>query len=358
MSNRARLHESILIAFLVALASVNVTRAQYTPVDSKNILNWSWNAMAPLKEARELPRLVHRNSSSAILIGGGSELRATATRSTEVFKFSTGEWMPGPSLNYPRRDAEVVSLGDGTILAIGGSDGPTRTGNSSVERLDPGAESWRLVSPMTVGRIGHAAVLLADGRVFVTGGQDTPDHYLKSAEVYDPAADRWTPAASMLEERSVHSTRLLKDGRVIVMGGGTDVSATSSVEIYAPLANSWTQVGSLVEPRWGFASAVLDDGRVLVAGGRVPAKKGATLPEDQMILLRGSEIFDPYSGRWTRVADMHQPRSMGIPNVELIKTANGGLLFAGGRSYPAPYDGTATAEFSIQDQGLGNLFPQ
>jgi len=35
---------------------------------------------------------------------------------------------------------------------------------------------------------------------------------------------------------------------------------------------------------------------------------------------------------------------MGLPNVDLIKLKNGRLLFVGGRSYPAPYHGVASAE--------------
>jgi N-acetylneuraminic acid mutarotase len=341
------MNSALLKVFLVPIlmiACVVELKAQSRAPISANITTWVWNAMGPLKEARELPRLAVREPGVIILIGGGSELRATATKSTETFDPSSRQWLAGPTLNVARRDAEVVTLLDGSVLAIGGSDGPTRTGVKSVERLDRGNSSWRIVSPMNDARIGHTAVMLPDGRVFVAGGQDAPDHYLKTAEIYDPVADRWSNAGEMLEERSVHSARPMKDGRVIVMGGGTDTSATSSVEIYDPKTNSWSQTGSLIEPRWGFASAVLDDGRILVAGGRVPAKKGATLPEDQMVLLRGAEMYEPKSGKWQRIAEMHQARSMGIPNVELIQTTNGGFLFPGGRSYPAPYDGVASAE--------------
>jgi hypothetical protein len=98
-------------------------------------------------------------------------------------------------------------------------------------------------------------------------------------------------------------------------------------------------------PRWGFASALLDGGRrLMVAGGRVPAFKGATLPDDQMVILDGTEVFDVADEQWTRTAPLNMPRSMGIPNVQLVELDDGSLLFPGGRTYPFPYHGTPSTE--------------
>jgi hypothetical protein len=316
------------------------------PAAESALRDWEWRAVGDLREPRELPRLV-KWKDGVLIVGGGSELRATAASTTEVFDPETHRWRPGPPLTHARRDAEVVQLGDGRLMAIGGSDGPTRTGTPYIELLQ--GESWVEGPPMADARIGHTAVVLKDGRVLVVGGQSRPDAYLVSAEVYDPASNAWSPVADMKESRSFHHTRLLHDGRVIVIGGGTDSSATDGVEIFDPGSGTWSAAARLKEPRWGFASAVLPDGRVLVAGGRVPARKGATLPEDKMVVLRGVEIYDPRTDSWSDGPPMNIPRTMGLPNVALLALEDGSLMFVAGRSYPAPYHGVRSVE--VLDRG-------
>jgi hypothetical protein len=193
--------------------------------------------VAPLAEARELPRLVPWNGG-ILVVGGGSEIQARALATTEIFDPQSRTWTAGPTLNWPRRDAEVVMLPDGRILAIGGSTGPTKTGSPYVEILGPGGAGWHIAAPMTDPRIGHTSTLLLDGRVLIVGGQADPATFLRSAEIYDPVSDQWSPAPDLNEPRSVNHARLLQSGRVLVIGGGTDVSATSTCELYDPASNS------------------------------------------------------------------------------------------------------------------------
>ena len=322
------------------------------------VTRWAWDEMGDMKQERELPRLVTWKDGGILVIGGGSELKSTALKSTEIFDPKGKVWTVGPELMEARRDAEVVTCTDGRVLVIGGSSGPTRTGSSAVEVLDPTQNKSSKVRNMRVARIGHTTTLLADGRVLVLGGQEKPDAYLKSAEVYDPAKDEWSAVADMNEVRSLHHARKLKDGTVLVIGGGTDTGATCTCELFDPKTGTWSYTGKMREPRWGFASAVLEDGKVIVAGGRVPAQKGATLADDQMVILRGVEIYDPKDKSWSSTSPMNIPRTMGLPNVELARLPNGGLMFVGGRSYPAPYHGVTSAEYyNPKDGGWTQLSP-
>jgi N-acetylneuraminic acid mutarotase len=310
-----------------------------------DLATWGWKSMGDLKVSREMPRLIELEQGKVLLIGGGSEPLSTATDTTDVFEESTHEWTVGPKLNHRHRDAEVVKLQEGAILVIGGSEGPTKTGSPWVEKLAPGSQKWEYMAPLNEPRISHAAVVLNDGRVLVTGGQSDPENYLATCELYDPAANKWEMVGQMSEVRATHHLRLMKDGTPLVIGGGTDTSATRRVEKFDIQEKVWKPVAPMFEPRWGFASAVLDDGRIVVAGGRILAQKGAAFAEDQMVILRSVEVYDPDANQWNALPPMNIPRSIGIPNVALIKLPDGRLLFNGGESYPAPYQGINSVEY-------------
>jgi hypothetical protein len=321
-----------------------------------DLVAWEWRRMADLSVERELPRLQKLENGDVLIVGGGSELLSTASDTTEVFSVGDREWRRGPALNQPHRDAEVIMLPRGDILVIGGSDGPTKTGSVCVERLAPGDERFQEAAPMAIPRISHAACLLADGRVLVTGGQSDPATFLDGCEIYDSESDTWTVGPPMMEARATHHLRALPDGRAIAIGGGTDVEATHSVEFFDHRSDDWSPTDSMFNPRWGFASAVLDEGHsIVVAGGRVPAQKGATLPDDQMVVLDGTERFDVASEQWARSGSLNTPRSMGIPNVELLELDDGGLLFPGGRTYPFPYHGTPSTEVYDRKSNLWQM---
>lgn len=335
-----------MVLFLLGCICISCNKKDSPNTDTVINLykNWKWEEMPSLKDVRELPRLVQLDQG-ILVVGGGSELRETAMSSTEIFNLKTKTWEKGPELLTPIRDAEVLKLNDGRIIAIGGSSGKLRTGTTNVQILDLKENRWSAVPSMKYPRIGHTATLLKDGRVLVIGGQAKPDEYLQTCEIFSPDKNTWEEISKMNEVRSLHHSRLLPSGKVLVIGGGTDETATCTTEIFDSETNTWKYSGMLKEPRWGFASAILDDGKILIAGGRVPAIKGATLPDDQLVLLSGAEIFDPKTEQWKSTNSMNIPRSMGLPNVNLTKLPNGGYLFMGGRSYPRPYHGVNSAEY-------------
>ena len=163
----------------------------------------------------------------------------------------------------------------------------------------------------TVGR----AVLLADGRVLVVGGA--------GADLFDPAANAgaggFTPIAAMATPRTGHTATLLADGSVLVAGGENGGSPLLSAEIFDPAGNagagSWRPTGYLTDPRIDHIATLLPGGSVLVAGGRV----------DDISATQSSEIYDPPTGSWTRLA-----AGGGLYGQAAILLLNGKLLTLGG----------------------------
>ena len=82
-------------------------------------------------------------------------------------------------------------------------------------------------SPMAFGRRQFNLTTLADGTVLATGGNSTGAHYIDmnggvyQAELWNPATGQWKTLAAEQVTRQYHSSALLlADGRVLSSGGG------------------------------------------------------------------------------------------------------------------------------------------
>ncbi len=102
--------------------------------------------------------------------------------------------------------------------------------------------------------------------------------------------------------RSGAATATLEDDTTLIAGGRMlDGTVTDSVLIYDPTTNASTVVGQLASPRVNAAAARLDDGRVLIVGGEIAD-----------LLSADAEIFDPFTGTSTVVANNWRHRARGI----------------------------------------------
>jgi hypothetical protein len=171
---------------------------------------------------------------------------------------------------------------------------------------------WYPVGRLTVPRFLHTATLMRDGQVLVAGGR-TSTAPLASAEIINPFTLRSFPTGSMSEVRWRHTATTLLDGRVLVAGGFAGAPGPNAqpvlntAEIYDPATRSWTPTGTMTERRALHSAALLPDGRVLVAGGR-SCRFAPPFACNFEIRTRTAEVWDPATGIWTRVGDMHETR--------------------------------------------------
>jgi Domain of unknown function (DUF1929)/Bacterial Ig domain len=112
----------------------------------------------------------------------------------------------------------------GKILVAGGGPSSRTARTIGINGTTPQVST---TSPMAFGRRQFNLTTLADGTVLATGGNSTGAHYIDmnggvyNAELWNPATGSWKTLAAEQVTRQYHSTALLlADGRVLSAGGG------------------------------------------------------------------------------------------------------------------------------------------
>jgi hypothetical protein len=182
-----------------------------------------------------------------------------------------------------------VRLLDGRVLVVGGeSDDRGDFDPSSAELYDPVSGTWSAAGNTLHRYLGLPPTLLPDGRVLVgdvvNGSNGTSDVY--GSELYDPATDTWSATGN---------TMYFWDDPAVVLADGKVLARES---LYDPARGTWTATGkrntSIVH---GWAATLLPDGKVLAAGGY--------LDNSDMNATDAAEVYDPATGSWTEIANMH-----------------------------------------------------
>lgn len=321
---------------------------------------FSYPAAAGSPQAGHTPALLP--DGRVLLIGGGpQDPDGTITPSALVRVYSAAEdtWEEWPSLLEARYGAGVVQLPDGKLLILGGRgvDGALL---SSCELLDPEVGETVAAAPLPAAYGFTPAVPLPTGQALCTW--EVP-------RVYDPARDEWRPVAPFLQPDRAdlepcptghtpppgeaphtgdlpdHLLAMLADGRVAAVGVRRTANAVdlSAAELYSLRSDGWAPGGSPRTVRSQPQVLPLPDGRLLVAGGREEAPDTAEDP-DAWCQVPRTDLFDPESMSWRRVADMSSAR--GFRGVSVL-LPDGRVLTAGGSGQPlleAPSDGTGTVE--------------
>ena len=272
--------------------------------------------------------------------------------------------------------ASVVLASSGNVLMPGGDarfGGARNSGIVDATLFDPVADALSAAADMAFGRWYATAVTLADGDVLTVGGIDSARNQAFTPEIYLPEEDRWrsllgvdtsrypanyprlwaapdgrvfgiagrdmyridTAGQGSLEPAGRlpdvafgwESTAVMyRPGRILVVGGGrgdgrgavtVDIDGTEPVvrvvESPSQSRRAWSD------------STVLPDGTVLVTGG-------SPRPNDAADASLSAELWDPDTGRWTRLSDGTLPR---LYHSTTTLLPDGRVLAAGGGA-PGP----------------------
>jgi hypothetical protein len=274
----------------------------------------------PLRQARAAHQATVLADGDVLVTGGCTGGCDRSLRSAERFDAATRRFRPAAAMAIERDSHVAIALDDGRVLVAGGWS--QRQASASSELYDPHADRFTGGPALAVGRAAPAAARLSEGRVLVVGGQDTAMAPLASAEIYDPVAGQFTAVAGMSAARVGHVAVALADGRVLVAGGreARRGGILADAELFDPASGRFQSTGSMAVARHKFAAARLPDGRVLVLGGADA--------RDQRGRHRGSELFDPRTGRFSAGPDMAWPRFKLVDAVATL--ASGAVVVAGG----------------------------
>jgi hypothetical protein len=245
----------------------------------------------------KLPSILPPTASPEATFPGPSQSAAPSASPIPVAG-PGGVWIPTGSMVTPRYGHDAVRLLDGRVLVVGGSGGEFDP--ATAELYDPVSGTWSATGNMLNIRAGLPPVLLLDGRVLVgdvvDGTDGDPDIY--GSELYDPATGTWTATGPMVGDSPGDAPTVLRDGRVLVVGG-------DGPQLYDPATGTWTATGKMNDQGYHTTAGLLSDGKVLVAGG-----SGFTPINHDYYVLDSAQVYDPVTGSWTTIANMHAKASI------------------------------------------------
>ncbi len=205
-------------------------RGPMGPVARVDIVNadGTWSAALPMAAPRVRPEVVRTGVAEAIVAGGQDSGAPFLERYTRTLTADARPVRTGMSAVDDRRDAALVDLGNGVVLALGGtSTAGTDLAASDVvldARCIDGSCPLVLSTPTLLRerRRNPVAVLANDGRVVVASGAGASG-VAASVEVIDATTPRSPTSVgpiAMLPYDGITGRRLAT-GSVLFAGGGT-----------------------------------------------------------------------------------------------------------------------------------------
>jgi hypothetical protein len=221
----------------------------------------------------------------------------------------------------PATTAVVSGLTNGTTYtftvtatnAIGTSP-PSAPSSQTTPSPEPQGE-WS--SLQTFPMVAISSILMDNGSFLFWDGWQQPE----PTEVWNPATPQTFTTINAPDSVFCDGAAQLPDGRIIVVGGYGGLSTGQigivDTNIFDPATNTWTRVANMNLPRWYPTLTELSDGRyVAISGNSTDASHWADTPE----------VYDPTTNTWTllskistsQVHEEEYPFSYLIPNGNVL----------------------------------------
>jgi hypothetical protein len=276
-----------------------------------------------------------------LLVAGGephTDHTGNGIVDTNIFDYRTNTWTPAPDMNAARWYPNVTTLANGEMAVITG-DMTTDVGNP-IPQVLTAAGTWRTLS--TAHRVlpSYSFTFLApDGRVFVSGSER------HSVYLDTRGTGAWSEivaSTSFTRIRSYGSSVMYDNGKVMVVGGGDPPTNTVEVIDLNQAPPRWRTVAPMSVARRQLNATLLPDGRVLVTGGT----SGAGHNNAAGAVLH-SEIWDPTTETWTRVAAKEVPS---LYHSVALLLPDGRVMASPGRGFgPSPNEERRDTQYYSPD---------
>jgi hypothetical protein len=221
----------------------------------------------------------------------------------------------------PATSAVVSGLTNGTTYtftvtatnAIGTSP-PSAASGPTTPSPEPQGE-WSALQPFPM--VAISSILMDNGSFIFWDGWQQPE----PTEVWNPAAPTTFTTINAPDSVFCDGAAQLPDGRIIVIGGYGGLSTGQigivDTNIFDPSTNTWTRVANMHLPRWYPTLTELADGDyVAISGNSTDSSHWADTPE----------VYDPTTNTWTllsnvstsQVHEEEYPFSYLIPNGNVL----------------------------------------
>ena len=174
--------------------------------------------------------------------------------------------------------------------------GPASAPSNSITPAPNSSGSWAPVQTWPI--VPLAMYLTYNGEIVAWDGWQQP----QPAVVWNPSNPASFTTVAAPDSVFCNGGAALPDGRLLIVGGWggqkTGLIGINDTNIFDPVTNTWSRVADMHSPRWYPTLTELGDGRyVAISGNSTGTAVWADTPE----------VYDPASNTWTQLTNVSTP---------------------------------------------------
>ncbi|MDQ3019048.1 MAG: DUF1929 domain-containing protein [Bacteroidota bacterium] len=268
---------------------------------------------------------------NVIFVGGtDQDFYGPGRRKVKTYNPSTQLWQTLPDMIGNRWYSTMTSLTNGKLLILGGGglQNPLRVKTSELYDISSGTSE--AVDSIALGNEVSPIVLLYNGNVLMTH---------RPPQLYNPNTKQWNTIADFLQgnrlpngDHSDHELVLMPEGNIIAVGykSFTPGVLGNFIEKYNPLNNSWSY-GANFNPVRSRAKTILLPGKNILVMAGFKEQSNDPTPTNQWGYMKVTDIYNPYTESWRRLASMNYYREYhSLP----VLVSDGRVIMVGGEGEP------------------------